>query len=97
MKRREAQTLGTLLRQYIDNNQVVKEKIMENRVINAWTNILGNGVATATRKISLRSGTLYIQLNSSVIRNELLLSKQQIITRLNQEVRENVVQDLIIR
>ena len=97
MKRREAQTLGDILRRYIDDNQVLKEKIMENRVIHAWTNILVNGVAAATRKISLRNGVLHIQLNSSVIRNELLLSKQKIITHLNQEVRENIIQDLIIR
>lgn len=97
MERRSAQTLGSLLEEFFENNAQVKEKLMESRVLNGWTRVLGNGVASATRNLYLRNGILHVQLSSAIIRNELLLSKQRIISLLNEEAKGNIIRDIVFR
>ena len=63
----------------------------------AWKNLMGSGVNTYTKEIVLKGGTLYVSLTSSVLREELSYGKAKIIKMLNDELRKEVVTNLILR
>ena len=63
----------------------------------AWKNLMGSGVNTYTKEVILKGSTLYVSLTSSVLREELSYGKAKIIKMLNDELRKEVVTNLILR
>lgn len=58
-------------------------KMKELDVINSWPELMGIAVANRTKEISIRNKTLYLKMDSSVMRDELLHGKSIIIQRVN--------------
>jgi hypothetical protein len=58
-------------------------------VKDAWCNLMGNGVNSYTKNVVLK-GTLYVELSSSVLREELSHGKTKIVTMINEELRRDV-------
>jgi hypothetical protein len=81
---------------FIENNKLQSgmDKI---DVEKAWKDLMGNGVNTYTKEVILKGSTLYVTLTSSVLREELSHGKQKIIIMLNDELRKDVVKELVLR
>lgn len=77
--------------------QKLNKGLFEHRVKGLWMQLLGPSVARVTTNIYVSNGVLYVSLNSSVIRGELLMLKDRIVKRLNEAVGEEVVSDIIFR
>lgn len=86
--------------------EVLKEFIQVNKlehgmdkidVEQAWKNLMGNGVNTYTQDVILNGSTLYVKLTSAVLREELSYGKHKIIAMLNEELRKEIVKDLVLR
>lgn len=98
-----------MAKRFNDNNSiedVLKEFILANRlqpgidkidVRDAWKNLMGNGVNNYTREIMLKGTTLYVELTSAVLREELSYGKEKIIKMINEELRREVVKEVILR
>lgn len=71
--------------------------INETRAIEAWAKVLGPSVSRITSNLYIRGGVLHAQLTSSIIRSELLMHKDQIISSINEDVGTKVIYDLVIR
>ena len=71
-----------------------ESKMKEMDVINAWPELMGIAVANRTSKISIRNKTLYLKMDSSVMRDELLNGKSIIIQRLNQHAGKEIITDV---
>lgn len=69
-------------------------KMKELDIINSWPEMMGTAVAHRTKEISIRNGTLYLKLDSSVMRDELSHGKQVIIERLNQKAGYEMINDV---
>ena len=52
---------------------------------------MGNGVNNYTTNILLKQETLYVQLSSSVLREELSYGKEKIITMLNEHLGKELI------
>jgi hypothetical protein len=63
----------------------------------AWKRLMGNGVNNYTTDVILKGTTLYVKLSSAVLREELSYGKQKIIAMLNEELRKEVVKELVLR
>ena len=59
--------------------------------------VLGPTISRITKSLNIRGGVLYVRLNSSVIRNDLLMHKDKIIDALNAEAGGQVVYDLVVQ
>lgn len=66
-------------------------------VESAWKNLMGNGVNSYTRNVTLRGNKLYVELTSSVLREELHYGKEKIIRMLNEELGRDIIQEVILR
>ena len=89
-------SISEILKEIIENNKL-QTGIDDVLVKDAWKAMMGNGVNSYTRNILFKNGTLYVELTSSVLREELALGKQKIITILNEELRRDLVKNVVLR
>ena len=80
IRRKEALTMEEVVEEYIKSAKLASG-LNTQRVFTAWDECSGAGPFTLKRYY--RSGTLYITLNSSVIRNQLLFQKEALIEKMN--------------
>ncbi len=69
-------------------------KMKEMDVIAAWPEMMGIAVANRTKSIAVRNKTLYITMDSSVMRDELSYGKTIIIERVNQQAGCELITDV---
>lgn len=88
--------IGDVLKQIIELNKL-QQGIDQISVADAWKNLMGNGVNTYTRNVVLKGSTLYVELTSAVLREELSYGKDKIIKMINEELRRDVVREVVLR
>ena len=96
MRRSNTQNINELVSQLLKDLKI-DHKLKEVRVINSWNEVLGNNIARATSKIFIKNRVLFVYLNSSVVRNELMMLKSGIIKSLNEKVGEAVIDDIVFK
>ena len=89
-------TIGDVLKQIIDKNKL-QPGIDDVVVQEAWKKLMGNGVNSYTRNIILKNGVLFVELTSSVLREELTFGKDKIIKLINEELDREVVKNVVLR
>ena len=80
IRRKEALTMEEVVEEYIKSAKLASG-LNTQRVFAAWDECSGAGPFTLKRYF--RSGTLYVTLNSSVIRNQLSFQKAALIEKMN--------------
>jgi len=58
---------------------------------------MGSNINSYTTELNLRNKTLYVNLSSSVLRQELSYGKQKIIDLLNNEIGETIINKIVLR
>ncbi|SMO38962.1 Protein of unknown function [Saccharicrinis carchari] len=96
MERKNAVHIKSIIHDIL-KKESLDHKMLENRVVRSWEKVIGKTVARATTNIYMYRGTLYLSINSSVMRNELLMLKDKIMHALNEEVGHKVVTAVVIR
>ena len=89
-------SISDALKEFVETNNLEKGLDKVN-VADAWAKLMGNGVNNYTTAVKLERDTLYIQLSSSVLREELSYGKQKIISMLNEEIGKEVIKKLVLR
>lgn len=69
-------------------------KMKEIEIVNAWPDLMGTAVAHRTKEISIRNKTLYLKMESSVMRDELAHGKSIIIQRINEHAGFEIINDI---
>jgi hypothetical protein len=97
MKRNnDNQSIQDILKAFVSENNLEKGLDKVN-VSEAWAKLMGNGVNNYTTGIELKHETLYVQLSSSVLREELSYGKEKIISILNESLGKEVVKKIVLR
>lgn len=89
-------SISDALKEFVETNKLEKGLNKVN-VADAWANLMGNGVNNYTTSVNLERETLYVQLSSSVLREELSYGKQKIINMLNEELGKVIIKKLVLR
>lgn len=97
MIKRNARDLGSILRELMEENTLLKSRIAEHRVLRAWKEILGEGVSKYTSSLYIKRGVLFVHLNSSVLRAELMMNKKGLIEKLNEYAEMDIIRDIVMR
>ncbi|MDR3142258.1 MAG: DUF721 domain-containing protein [Tannerellaceae bacterium] len=97
MRRKNAQTIGEILNDFFKENAELRKRILEIRIKRAWGEVLGPMIQQYTRSIYIKNGALYVSLTSSVLRNELTLSRDKLVKSLNDYAGSTVIHTIIIR
>jgi predicted nucleic acid-binding Zn ribbon protein len=96
MRRSKTVTLAEALRDYIKEMNI-GDKLSETGVINSWEEIVGKAISSRTTKIYIRDHVLYVHLNSSVVRNELLMLREALREKLNQHAGSEIIKEIVLR
>lgn len=98
MAKRNAEntSLGDVLKDFIQSGRLEKglDKVNAKE---AWDKVMGNAISKYTTDIKLDRETLYVQLSSSVLREELSYGKEKILKLLNEEIGKELIKKLVLR
>ena len=97
MKRTQAIPISEILSDFFKENPQIRQKILEVRVQRAWGELLGPMIMRSTQQLFVKNRVLHVFLNSSVLRNELLLNRKRLLKSLNDYAGEEVINDIVIR
>jgi hypothetical protein len=89
-------SIGDVLKEFMQANNLQPGMDRIN-VREAWKNLMGNGVNNYTREIMLKGTTLYVELTSAVLREELSYGKEKIVKMINEELKREVVTTVVLR
>ena len=73
----------------------IKKRYDETAVIANWPQLVGKSVANRTKELFIRDKKLFLRIESSVIKNELMLMRTQIINKINDEAKGILVEEII--
>ncbi|WP_103070256.1 DUF721 domain-containing protein [Aquimarina sediminis] len=95
-RHREHQSLEEVLKNFVSDNRLQKglDKVA---VRDVWEAVMGPAIMKYTNNIKLERETLYIELTSSVLREELSYGKEKIINNLNEELGKILIKKLVLR
>ncbi len=82
--------IGKMLKVY-----KLKGKFDETAVVAFWPELMGMAVANRTTQVYVFQKKLFIRLESSVIKNELLMVKTGIIQKINERAGTEVITDIV--
>jgi hypothetical protein len=89
-------TVADVLKRIIQDNKL-QPGMDQIDVRDAWKNLMGNGVNYYTKNILLKGNTLYVELSSAVLREELTHGKSKIVAMINEELKREVVKEVVLR
>ena len=96
MRRSKTITLAEAVKDYLKEMKL-DGKLSEVSVINSWEEIVGRAISSRTTKIYIKDNVLYVHLKSSVVRNELLMLREELREKLNQKAGSEVVKEIVLR
>jgi hypothetical protein len=73
----------------------LERRIKEQEVIINWEKIVGNNIADNTKPFKIEGAKLFLKVKSSAWRNELFYLKKELITKLNNSAKQELVKDII--
>jgi hypothetical protein len=88
--------ISEILKEFVETNKL-QSGLDKVDVKDAWVKLMGQGVNNYTTDITLDRDVLYVALSSSALREELSYGKQKIIDMLNESLRKDVINKLVLR
>lgn len=73
----------------------LRSKFNETYIVAYWERIMGLPISSRTKEIYIKDKKLFVQIDSAPLRNELLMAKSKIVTLLNKEVGEEIIEEVV--
>lgn len=96
MRRSNTQSLAEALRDYISEMRM-ERKLKEVDVVQSWESLLGKTIARYTRNIYFSKGILFVEITSPVVKNELMMMREEIRQRLNKKADEDMITKIVFK
>jgi len=96
MRKSNTQSISSVLKSYVQENHL-ERKLNELDLIKSWESVMGKTVSRYTGNLYIQNSTLFVETSSPIVRNELLMMKEEIRVRLNEVVGEELIKAIIFR
>jgi hypothetical protein len=96
MRKTNTQSIRDVLKSYVQENNL-EQKLTELDLIKSWESVMGKTVMRYTGNLYIQNSTLFVETTSPIVRNELLMMKEEIRTRLNEVVGQELIKTIIFR
>ena len=96
MRKSNTQSLSSVLKSFVKENHL-ERKLDEIDLIKSWEEVVGKMVTRYTKNIYIQNSTLFVETTSPIVRNELLMMKEEIRSRLNEVAGQEIVKTIIFR
>ena len=96
MKEGKTKTIDELIDQVL-RQMGLEQKFKEHEICEVWPEVVGQMIASRTKKVEVVEGKLFVTFTSAVVRNEILMVKEGLIRALNDRVGKEVIREIIIK
>jgi len=83
-KKRETKNMREAIDSYLKANGL-DEVYREKQILAKWESLVGKPIALRTDYVTIKEKTLYVEMNSAVMRDELFKHKEKLISIINKE------------
>ena len=91
----DVKPLGDLIKEFYEQHRG-SNYLDEVKVINAWPKVVGPFIASHTIDTFIKSGVLYVRVDSDALRSELGYSKSLLMKNLNDLVGKEMVAEIVL-
>jgi len=95
MVKSDFQHISVIIKEML-KTQNLKTKFDEASVIASWKKIAGKPIAKRTKRIFIKNKVLFIELQSSSLKQDLNFHKKVILDAINKEFGVNVITEIIV-
>lgn len=96
MQRKNEQSIGEILRQYLRVTQL-EQHVMEVHIAEVWQETLGDQITLETERIHLQGGLLTVVLRSPSLKNEIMMQRTAIRQALNEKLGSEIIKNVLVR
>lgn len=96
MKRTYAKSIGEII-DLVLKEEHLDGKLNEQRALAVWPEIVGQGINRYTTDRRISRGVLTVSLSSAALRNELMMYRSDLVSRINEAVGTQVITDIVFR
>ena len=96
MRKNNTQKISDVLKSYTRENKL-DSKLCELDVIKSWETVMGKTISRYTGNLYIQNSTLFVETTSPIVRNELLMMKEEIRIRLNEVAGKDLIKTIIFR
>lgn len=89
-------SLGDAIRQFLNNSRL-KQDMVGIQIETLWEEIMGKTIAKYTDSIKVVQRKLVITTSVAPLKNELMFQKEKIKLRVNEALKEPLIQEVIIQ
>ena len=94
-RNKEIFSMKDIMKQVLKENKLTKG-IQQLSAQDAWTDMMGPGVASYTESVTIQGKTLIVKLSSSALREELSYGKSNITKMMNEALGDAVISRVIL-
>ena len=95
MRRNNTRSISEVISGYVEAFRL-KGKLSEVKLINSWSEIIGEKIAKRTLELKIQNRKLFVKIQSSIIRQELMMIRTELVKRLNAKAGESVIDEMIL-
>ena len=96
MRKSNQQSIGAVIKKLL-KNQKLEGRLKELDVLKLSEKLLGENLMKYINDLSVKNGTLIIKIKSAVVRNELSYQKSEIIKKINEQVGNEIIKEIILK
>lgn len=94
MRRSYYRPISEVIKEYLEDLKLTN-KLKEYEAIKLWEELLGKSVASRTKEIKIKDGTLYVKIGSTLVKQELLMIKDSIIKKINEKIGDEIINNIV--
>lgn len=95
MSKQNLSSLGEAIQAFLKQNRLDKKIDTSSLTVN-WPQIAGEMIAKHTKRLFIKDHTLFLQVDSSALKNELHYLKGALIKNINQHLGKELVKELVL-
>jgi len=96
MRKSNQQSIGIVIKKLL-KNQKLEGRLKELDVLELSKELLGENLMKYINDLSIKNGKLIIKVRSAAVRNELSYQKSEIIKKINKQVGNKILQEIILK
>ena len=94
MRKTNDKTLKEAIEQMLQVYKI-KRRYDETAIIAHWPELVGKPVANRTKELYIHNKKLFVRVESSVVKNELVIMRSQIIAKINEQAGAVLIEEII--
>jgi hypothetical protein len=89
-------SIQEVLRDFIEENKIGNQ-LVETEAVEYWNELVEKGIGPYSKRAWISKGVLYAEISSPVVRNELLIIREEIRKKINEKAGAEVIRQIVLR